>query len=150
MSPLLTDLQTKGLPDQTLVVFSTEFGRTPHINDNDGRDQCNKWFMCLLAGAGIEGDTHSGNFEGRSPQTVILKLTMIALLTKLLTKRLLGQTLVVLEFDRTPRLNDNDGREHDDETVACLLAGVEIAGRYEYGKTDGHCAVFARSECIQY
>ena len=55
MIALLSDLHAKELLDPTLVVLGTEFGRTRHINDNDGRDQCNKWFMCLLAGAGIEG-----------------------------------------------------------------------------------------------
>ncbi len=34
----LTGLQTKGLLDQALVVLGTEFGRTPQINDKDGRD----------------------------------------------------------------------------------------------------------------
>ena len=38
MIALLTNLQTKGLPSQTLVVLRTEFGRTPRINDNDGWD----------------------------------------------------------------------------------------------------------------
>ena len=37
MSPLLTDLQTKGLPDQTLVILGSEFGRTPRMNDKDGK-----------------------------------------------------------------------------------------------------------------
>ena len=49
----LTDLQAKGLLDQTLVVLATEFGRTPQINDNDGRDRHNKASTCMLAGAGI-------------------------------------------------------------------------------------------------
>ncbi len=68
MSAVLADLHTKGLLDQTVVVLATEFGRTPRINDNDGRDQQNDALRCLLAGAGIregkaDGNTHSDNFE---------------------------------------------------------------------------------------
>ena len=37
MRALLAGLQAKELLDQTLVVLGTEFGRTPGINDNDGR-----------------------------------------------------------------------------------------------------------------
>ena len=39
MIALLEDRQAKGLLDQTLVVLESEFGRTPRINDNDGRDK---------------------------------------------------------------------------------------------------------------
>ena len=38
MSTLLADLESRGLLDRTLVVLRTEFGRTPRINDDDGRD----------------------------------------------------------------------------------------------------------------
>ena len=38
MSAPPADLQAKGLLDQTLGVLGTEFGRTPRINDNDGRN----------------------------------------------------------------------------------------------------------------
>ena len=42
MSALVADLQAKGLPDQTLVVLGTGFGRTPRINDAERRDHHNK------------------------------------------------------------------------------------------------------------
>ena len=51
MSALSSDLQAEGLLDQTMVVLGTEFGRTPRINDNDGREV----FVCLLAEAGMQG-----------------------------------------------------------------------------------------------
>ena len=41
------------LLDQTLVVLGTEFGRTPWINGNDGRDHHDEAFTCLLAEAEI-------------------------------------------------------------------------------------------------
>lgn len=54
-SALLEDLHDRGLLDETLVVCLSEFGRTPKINNNAGRDH---WAGCntvVLAGAGIEG-----------------------------------------------------------------------------------------------
>ena len=55
LSTLLDDLESKGLLDETLVVVATEFGRTPEINSNDGRDHSPTGFSCLLAGGGIAG-----------------------------------------------------------------------------------------------
>jgi hypothetical protein len=55
VSALLEDLQGRGLLDSTLVMSMGEFGRTPKINRNGGRDH---WGFCqsiLLAGAGIRG-----------------------------------------------------------------------------------------------
>ena len=55
LSALLHDLSSKGLLEETLVVVATEFGRTPEINSNDGRDHSPSGFSCLLAGGGIAG-----------------------------------------------------------------------------------------------
>ena len=55
LSTLLTDLNSKGLLDETLVVVATEFGRKPNINQNAGRDHHPAAFSCVLAGAGIRG-----------------------------------------------------------------------------------------------
>lgn len=52
---LLNDLEQRGLLDSTLVVITTEFGRTPRINDLAGRDHWPNVFSVLMAGAGIEG-----------------------------------------------------------------------------------------------
>ncbi|MGB0370010.1 MAG: DUF1501 domain-containing protein [Opitutales bacterium] len=61
LSALLQDLRERQLLDDTLVVVSTEFGRTPKINANNGRDHFPKAFTCLLAGAGIKGGTIYGS-----------------------------------------------------------------------------------------
>ena len=47
---LLTDLRTRGLLDETLVIWGGEFGRTPHGQNADGRDHNNKGFSLWLAG----------------------------------------------------------------------------------------------------
>ena len=49
------DLNNRGMLDETLIVLATEFGRTPNINVNEGRDHYPKAFSCMLAGGGIRG-----------------------------------------------------------------------------------------------
>lgn len=51
---LLNDLSQRGLLDSTLVVVTTEFGRTPRINQLAGRDHWPNAFSILMAGAGLK------------------------------------------------------------------------------------------------
>lgn len=51
---LLEDLRQRGLLEQTLVVCVGEFGRTPQINSNNGRDHFPDVFAALLAGGGLK------------------------------------------------------------------------------------------------
>ncbi len=69
LGALLRDLQNKGLLSQTLVVLATEFGRTPMINENAGRDHHPGVFSGLLCGAGIHGGVVYGKSDelGNSP-----------------------------------------------------------------------------------
>ncbi|MEQ9407710.1 MAG: DUF1501 domain-containing protein [Fuerstiella sp.] len=60
---LLEDLQTRGLLSKTLIVLGTEFGRTPKINANAGRDHHPGCFSALLAGAGIRGGQVYGSTD---------------------------------------------------------------------------------------
>jgi hypothetical protein len=52
---LLTDLKQRGLLDDTIVVWATEFGRTPCAQGADGRDHHNYGFSVWMAGGGIKG-----------------------------------------------------------------------------------------------
>jgi len=54
-SALIQDLQSRGLLEETLVVVMGEFGRSPTINKNGGRDHWGSVFSVALAGAGIPG-----------------------------------------------------------------------------------------------
>ncbi|WP_029247675.1 DUF1501 domain-containing protein [Schlesneria paludicola] len=63
-SVLIQDLKSKGLLEKTLVVLGTEFGRSPQINANGGRDHHPGVFSGFFAGGGIRG----GCFYGRSDQ----------------------------------------------------------------------------------
>ncbi len=60
MFALMTDLQERGLLDETLIVVTSEMGRTPRINANSGRDHWTNCYGSLLAGAGIRGGTVYG------------------------------------------------------------------------------------------
>ena len=51
---LIRDLDRRKLLDSTLVMVSTEFGRSPKINQNNGRDHWPKVFSVVLAGGGIK------------------------------------------------------------------------------------------------
>lgn len=54
LAALLTDLDQRGMLDSTLVVVTTEFGRTPRINVMAGRDHWPQAFSIVMAGAGIK------------------------------------------------------------------------------------------------
>jgi hypothetical protein len=60
---LLKDLKRRGLLDHTLVVFATEFGRTPGSQGGDGRDHHIYGFSVWLAGGGIKGGIVHGETD---------------------------------------------------------------------------------------
>ena len=55
LSSLVTDLSDRGLLDETLIVVTGEFGRTPKINKNVGRDHWSRVFSAVFIGGGIQG-----------------------------------------------------------------------------------------------
>jgi hypothetical protein len=57
---LLKDLKGRGLLDETLVLWASEFGRTPHSPGRDGRDHHPNGFSVWMAGGGIKGGTVYG------------------------------------------------------------------------------------------
>lgn len=60
ISGLLKDLKQRGMLEETLVVFATEFGRTPGSQGSDGRDHHPFAFSIWMAGGGIKGGTIHG------------------------------------------------------------------------------------------
>jgi hypothetical protein len=62
---LVNDLETRGLLKKTLIMVSSEFGRTPKINRDAGRDHWPKVFSVVLAGGGIK----RGQIYGKSDPT---------------------------------------------------------------------------------
>ncbi|MEX0713179.1 MAG: DUF1501 domain-containing protein, partial [Pirellulales bacterium] len=65
LSTLINDLDRNGLLDETLVMVSSEFGRTPKVNGTAGRDHWPKVFSVVLAGGG----TKRGSIFGASNST---------------------------------------------------------------------------------
>jgi hypothetical protein len=66
LSSLIGDLDRRGLLHETLVVLTTEFGRTPAINTNNGRDHHPKAFTSVLWGGGVAG----GQAYGKTDQGI--------------------------------------------------------------------------------
>lgn len=67
-STLLSDLKDRGLLESTLVVWMGEFGRTPKVNKNGGRDHWPKSQCVVMAGGGLRG----GVVVGKSDATASL------------------------------------------------------------------------------
>lgn len=66
---LLADLEDRGLLDSTLVVWLTDFGRTPNVNSASGRDHWASAGFAVMAGAGVPGGSVLGatDDEGGRP-----------------------------------------------------------------------------------
>ncbi|MBM4004642.1 MAG: DUF1501 domain-containing protein [Planctomycetes bacterium] len=66
MATLFRDLSDRGLLDNTLVLVTGEFGRTPRINNNAGRDHWGPGFTVALGGGGIQGGRVIGRSDARA------------------------------------------------------------------------------------
>jgi hypothetical protein len=60
LAALLQDLRERGMLDETLVIWGGEFGRTPHVKKEDGRDHNHLGFTFWMAGGGIKGGLRFG------------------------------------------------------------------------------------------
>jgi hypothetical protein len=65
MSALVGDLKDRGMLDRTLVIWMGEFGRTPQVNRNGGRDHWSRAWTTVLVGGGARG----GQVVGRTDRT---------------------------------------------------------------------------------
>jgi hypothetical protein len=63
LSALFTDLDERGLLDETLVYWTGDFGRTPKINAKAGRDHWPQCGTVLMAGGGIQGGREYGSSD---------------------------------------------------------------------------------------
>ncbi|RYD48886.1 MAG: DUF1501 domain-containing protein, partial [Verrucomicrobiaceae bacterium] len=57
---LIRDLKQRGMLEETMVVWTSEFGRTPWSQNTTGRDHNPKGYTCWLAGGGIKGGVVHG------------------------------------------------------------------------------------------
>ncbi len=111
IAALLKDLKARGLFDDVLVVFTTEFGRTPFSQGNDGRDHNPFGFSVWLAGAGVKGGTIYGATDELGYKAVEGKMQVHDLHATIL--HLLGRDHEKLTYrfgGRDYRLTDVHGR----------------------------------------
>jgi hypothetical protein len=76
IAALLKDLQSRGMLRDTLVIFATEFGRTPAAQGTDGRDHHPHAFSVWMAGGGIRGGVTHGQTDEFGYYVVENKVTI--------------------------------------------------------------------------
>ncbi|MFN9604257.1 MAG: DUF1501 domain-containing protein, partial [Planctomycetota bacterium] len=111
MSGLLTDLKQRGLLDETLVVWTGEFGRTPYVQGRDGRDHNHKAFSLWMAGGGATRGLQygsSGDFGAEAVENPVPIVDFHATLLALLG--LNHEELTYRYAGRDFRLTDTKGR----------------------------------------
>ncbi|MDA1014715.1 MAG: DUF1501 domain-containing protein [Planctomycetota bacterium] len=87
VSALVDDLAERSLLDETLIVVMGEFGRTPKLNTNGGRDHWPRVFSVLVAGGGVVGGQVIGESDavGEGPQSdPVTPSDLVATIYKLL------------------------------------------------------------------
>jgi hypothetical protein len=80
---LMNDLRERGLLQKTTILWAGEFGRTPVINQNGGRDHFPQAFTCVLAGGGIAGGQVYGETSDDGTEVVDGKIDQQDLLASL-------------------------------------------------------------------
>jgi hypothetical protein len=101
LSALIDDLDSRGLLDETLVVVCGEFGRTPKINPQAGRDHHGRAASVLLAGCGLKRGVVLGKTDRNADSVVDRPVT---------PAELCATILKVLEIDPETRFRSPDGR----------------------------------------
>ncbi|MDE0184794.1 MAG: DUF1501 domain-containing protein [Candidatus Poribacteria bacterium] len=83
-------------------------------------------------------DTHSNNFESVKNLLSVVDPAFSALVKDLADREILDKTVVLWlgEFGRTPRINENDGRDHYPNGWSAVLAGGGVRGGQAVGATD--------------
>jgi len=111
IAALLNDLKARGMLADTLVVFATEFGRTPAAQGTDGRDHHPHAFSVWMAGGGIRGGTIHGRTDEFGYYVTENKVTMPDFhATILRTLGLDHERLTFRHAGRDYRLTDVHGR----------------------------------------
>jgi len=118
LSALMDDLHDRGLLDETLIVVMGEFGRTPKLNTQGGRDHWPRVFSVALAGGGIRGGQVVGASDAVGEVPHERPVTPSDLTATIFT---------LLGIDPTTELRTGDGRPvriapHGSEVIGELIA----------------------------
>ncbi|NQV28564.1 MAG: DUF1501 domain-containing protein [Rhodopirellula sp.] len=103
ISALLDDLKESGLLDETLVVVTGEFGRTPKINKDAGRDHWGPVMTSMFAGGGVKGGNVIGATDAIAAYPVEDKVTV---------ENIAGTMFSALGIPRQAEWHDIDGRPY--------------------------------------
>jgi Protein of unknown function (DUF1501) len=111
IAALLTDLKRRGLLDETLVVWTGEFGRTPTAQGGKGRDHSPRGFSAWLAGGGVKGGQAYGTTDDFGYAAVENKVHVHDLHATILHLMGFDHTLLTyFHAGRDMRLTDVEGR----------------------------------------
>lgn len=110
IAALLTDLKSRGLLAETLVIWAGEFGRTPMAQGSDGRDHNPFGYTIWMAGGGIKGGTIYGATDDYGYFAVENKLEIHDLHATMLAALGIDHTRLTVRFSgRDMRLTDVHG-----------------------------------------
>jgi hypothetical protein len=101
MAALIADLKQRGMLDSTLVVWMGDFGRTPKVGKQGGRDHYPKAWTTLLAGGGIRGGQAVGKTDNLGGQVVERPTSAIDFM---------ATVCKALDIDYTKEFTTRDGR----------------------------------------
>ncbi len=120
VAALLDDLEAKGMWDDTLVMMLGEFGRTPKINNQKGRDHWGPCFFAMFAGGGVQGGQTIGRSDATGSYPVTKAYSPIDIGATVYRALGIPSDAVVRDrFDRPVRLNRG-------EVISPLYTGVDV------------------------
>jgi hypothetical protein len=110
---LLADLKSRGLLDETLVIWGGEFGRTPMSEKGDGRDHNPTGFTMWMAGGGVQGGRTYGATDDLGLYAVKDRLHVHDLHATILHLLGIDHTRLVYQHKGRPeRVDQNEGRPY--------------------------------------
>ncbi|MBM81807.1 MAG: hypothetical protein CMJ78_14620 [Planctomycetaceae bacterium] len=112
---LLEDLDERGLLETTMVAWTGEFGRTPKINKNAGRDHWGPVYSTVLAGGGVRGGRVIGKSDKIAGEPVDEPHHV---------SDFVATIYHALGYSQQTRINDADNRPHD------IMFGAPIEGLF--------------------
>ena len=119
---LLVDLKQRGLWNETIVVWGTEFGRTPAAQGRDGRDHHPHAFAMWLAGGGVRGGMTYGATDEFGHRAEVDQVSVLDLLATILHQVGLDHTRLTYKHNNLEE-SLTDARTTDAAVVGELLRG---------------------------
>ena len=107
---LIRDLSRRGRLQQTLVVFLTEFGRTPRINARGGRDHWGAAGSLFFAGAGVKAGQVIGATDGHAAAPISTGYSPADIAATIYSALGIQPNAMIKDFQGRPRLVLEQGR----------------------------------------